>query len=196
MNIIPSNIQKELAEYIKNRCPRAENGWNYSNQDEDTITGDFLGNLRSDGWRYADNFRYNFYYNKIRGRGKNALEKRTGADGMVTIELDENGIKTYKSFAFQAKKVGNRTNPSQIEKMKIFFPKGNVVFRYGPEGYYLENYDGSEMKICEYIYNVFLKCKHGIVGLRYDHKKNIFIDGGRRFSDKNIDHELLIEVKI
>lgn len=195
MSIIPSNIQSELAKYIKDKCTHSERGWEFSNQDEDTITGDFLGNLRSEDWNQATNFSYRFYYNKLRGRGKGALEKEMGADGIITIELISNDGKTeFKSFVFQAKKVGNKTNKEQVEKMNFFFPNANVIFRYGPNGYFVENYNGDDIRICEFIYQIFLKCKVGIIGMRYDSSVNTIRMNNGRFKKSNFKHELLIKV--
>ncbi|WP_299134541.1 hypothetical protein [uncultured Tenacibaculum sp.] len=196
MDYIPKNIQSELARYIQERCSSAESGWEFSNQDEDTITGDFLGNLRTPNWINKNNFEYRFYYNKFRGRGKGALEKSVGADGIITFELIENGEHLYKSFVFQAKKEGNKTGKEQLEKMEYNFPGGNVIFRYGANGYYIENYGNDNMRICEYLYNIFLNCKHGIFGVHYDSDNNEIIWKNKRpIKDGKIKHELLIKVK-
>ncbi|MGV0754379.1 hypothetical protein ACTS95_10000 [Empedobacter brevis] len=195
MNIIPSNIQSELAKYIREKCPHAESGWVFSNQDEDSVTGDFLGNLRSNGWIENRDFKYRFYYNKVRGRGKGALEKETGADGIITIELTSDGKTKFKSFVFQAKKIGNKTDEIQVKKMNFLFPNANVVFRYGPNGYFVENFEDKEIRICEFIADIFLKCKVGIIGLRYDANINRIRMNDGRFKKSKFVHELVIEVQ-
>ncbi len=193
MSIIPNNVQRELAKYIKEKCPHAESGWEFSNQDEDTITGDFLGNLRTNGWQTADGFTYRFSYNKVRGRGPKAMEKEIGADGIITIELNENGETSFKSFMFQAKKEGNKTDKIQIAKMDFLFPNANVVFRYGPNGYFIENYE-EEMSICKFIADVFLNCKFGIIGLHYDFRRNRIRVHNLGLKQSKYIHELVIEV--
>lgn len=195
MKIVPDIVQMKLQEYIMNRCNHAEEGWEFSNQDEDTITGDFLGNLRTKGWIESENLSFRFNYNKFRGRGNNALEKKTGADGIVTIEIERNNFIEYKSFVFQAKKVGNNSSKVQEKKMNDLLPNGNVVFRYGPKGYKVEKYK-EDLSICEFISSVFLKCKFGIEGLRYDSNKNTLNKGKLIFKDSEWVNELEIKVKM
>ncbi len=177
------------------KCPHAEEGWENSNQDEDTITGDFLGNLRSKGWIELNKFGYKLTYNKFRGRGSNALESKTGADGIVTIEIEKNNSIRYKSFVFQAKKIGNYSLGEQEALMNNHLPDCNVIFRYGPKGYKVENYK-EEMSICKFISNVFLKCEFGMEDLRYDHKKNILNKDNLVFKDSIWINELEIKVRI
>ncbi len=195
MKIVPDKVQIALSEYIMNRCSHAEEGWESSNQDEDTITGDFLGNFRSRGWLESNNLRYKFTYNKFRGRGLDALESKSGADGIVTIEIENNNTIRYKSFVFQAKKVGNNAVGEQEKLMNKHIPGGNVIFRYGPNGYNVENYK-DEMSICKFISNVFLKCEFGIEDLRYDSKKNTLNKGNLVFKDSKWINELEIKVRI
>lgn len=102
---VPRFIIEELKNHILKVCPRAQNGWEFANQDEDTLTGDFLGNLRTD-WHTTQNYEWRFLYNKIRGRGKGALEKIVGTDGIITIHYQSPSLREsyYKSLVFQAKK--------------------------------------------------------------------------------------------
>lgn len=195
MKIVPENVKKVLSEYIMKRCNHAENGWENSNQDEDTITGDFLGNLRTSGWITNENIRYQFNYKKFRGRGKDALEKRTGADGIITIEIEKDGKVYYKSFVFQAKKNGNNSINKQHDLMKKHFPNGNIIFRYGPNGYNIEGFN-KKLTICAFISDEFLECNYGIEGLRYDSKKENLKKENKIFNNSEWIHELEIKVLI
>lgn len=195
MDKVPKFIQTDLSKYILSKCFHAEAGWEFSNQDEDTITGDFLGNLRTAGWIEKKNFEYRFYYNKIRGRGPKALEKKIGSDGIITIEIVDGASTFYKSFVFQSKKTGNRVNNDQLAKMEKYFPSNHVIFKYTSNGYFVENYNGSDISICKFIAEIFLNCQIGIIGTYYDPKSNKFIvnDQSTEFDDM---HELNINVKI
>lgn len=195
MKIVPNNVKKALSEHIKSKCKHAESGWENSNEDEDTITGDFLGNLRTSDWITSNNVHYKFNYNKFRGRGKGALEKKTGADGIVTVEIERGGSIDYKSFVFQAKKIGNNSINAQQAVMKKFFPNGNVIFRYGPEGYKIEGFH-KETTICAFIIDEFLECNFGIEGLRYDSKQKLLNNGINIFKDSEWINELEIKVTV
>lgn len=193
---LPRFIIKELQAHILGVCPRAQNGWEFSNQDEDTITGDFLGNMRTD-WNSNQNYEWRFGYNKVRGRGKGALEKIVGTDGIITIHYknQSTGENYYKSLVFQAKKVNNKVDYEQWDKMKMFFPKGNAIFSYGPNGY-KSYYDdqSTELSICELLARKFLECKIGIEGLYYDHTDNKFVRPTNIPLKGKVKQELMIEV--
>lgn len=197
---IPSYIKNELRSHILSNCARAEAGWEFANQDEDTLTGDFLGNFRTE-WRQTDNFSWRFSYNKVRGRGTGALEKKTGTDGLITLHYRDSITNRdyYKSLVFQAKKHDNKVDLGQWHNMNLYFREGNAIFNYSPDGYQaytniqqLESRQGAS--ICSLIATDFLECSIGIPGLRYNSQTNLFIKpDGYRFKPR-IKHELLIDI--
>ncbi|MDJ1466196.1 hypothetical protein [Xanthocytophaga flava] len=193
---IPIYIIDQLRSHIINQCPIAEAGWEFANQDEDTLTGDFFGRMRTN-WEEYNNYTWRFYYNKIRGRGKGALEKTIGADGIITLHyIDQiTKLEYYKSLVFQAKKENNSIDPSQWQKMNKFFPNGNIIISYGADGYnsYLESLN-KKIKLCDIIADNFLNCYIGIEGLYYDHKENKFVRPNNIPIKEMIKHEVLIEV--
>lgn len=191
--MIPIQIQIALAKHIMNKYSHAVSGWEFANQDEDTITGDFLGNLRCD-WTPIGQYNFRFIYNKIRGRGKGALEKKTGADGIITIEFYDGSKIQYKSFVFQAKKKGNKINQSQIKKMNGLFPNGNIIFEYSSGNYIAIDKTGAEIGIDKLLIDYFFACKFGTYNTHYDSKENIFISKDRPISIPNIEHELLVQI--
>src|SRR5687767_12633549 len=96
---IPDFIIRRLSSHILTQCPNAEAGWEFGNQDEDTLTGDFFGNLRT-GWHNSNDYEWRFHYNKVRGRGPGALESKIGADGIITLHYKNQFTKKdyYKSL--------------------------------------------------------------------------------------------------
>jgi|GEM_PF-4196711 hypothetical protein len=167
---VPEEVIETLSSYIQAKCGRAERSWMRAKEEEDSITGDFFGNLSTEGGVVGD-YSWGFYYNKFRGRGKNALEKIVGADGIITIHYTDppENIEYYKSLAYQAKKVGGRIEEDQLQKMRRYFPGGNMVVIYGPDGYTAyENNPSVALRLCDLITNNFLACNIGIEGLYYD----------------------------
>lgn len=193
---IPNFISERLSQHIFNQCPSAEAGWEFGNQDEDTLTGDFFGNLRT-SWKSINNFEWRFHYNKVRGRGPNALENKVGADGIITLHYRNQLTHTdfYKSLVFQAKKEGNSIDYDQWNKMKDFFPGGNIIVNYGPKGYHaIKSGVKQKEKLCKIIATDFLMCKIGIEGLYYNHQENKFFRPTNIPIAGTIKDELMIEV--
>jgi len=197
---IPENIKDALGDHIIKMCEHAEEGWENANEDEDTITGDFFGSLRT-GLREVDGFSWKFSYNKVRGRGSGAMEKKVGTDGIITIKYTDNTLHPplpepkYKSVVFQAKKVGNPIDEDQVRKMNTFFPDGNIIIIYGPDGYLAqESLDSEPVGLCALLAHGFLDCTIGVEGLRYDAFAKRFIKPDGMKIGKKISHKLLISI--
>jgi hypothetical protein len=192
--MLSEEIQVAIKEHIDEKYDHAESGWAFSHNDEDTITGDFLGNLRCD-WKRVGNQKFRFYYQKIRGRGPGALEKQTGTDGIITIEYYDGESTRYKSFIFQAKKIGNRIKKDQSDKIKALLPNGNTVFEYSPNGYYSVDTDTQEkIRINELLKDKFIKCVFGTFDFHYDDKNKVFIKEDEVIDLNEIGHKLSIQV--
>lgn len=188
--MLPQEVQDILSKHIDNVYERAEQGWACSKEDEDSITGDFLGNLRSD-WIEDMAYKVKFSYNKLRGRGSGALEKTTGADGIITIEYDDSNTKKYKSLVFQAKKKGNSIVKDQQKKMDELFPNGNAIFEYSENGYYTIT-NLKKVRINDFLKQIFFSCKVGCFDLFYADGS---FYGSKIIQGKfSINHELKIEI--
>jgi hypothetical protein len=193
---IPDYISRQLSSHIRSQCKIAEAGWEFANQDEDSLTGDFFGKMRTN-WQAMNNYEWRFHYNKVRGRGKNAMEKTIGADGIITLHYRNQitGSNYYKSLVFQAKKESNQIDLLQWNKMKKFFPNGNVIVSYGPSGYNCFTKDTTKhSSLCQIMATRFLSCSIGIEGLYYDHVSNKFVRPNNIPVAGTVDHELMIEV--
>jgi hypothetical protein len=189
--LIPDLVLPEVQSHISRMCGKGERGWRSGRADEDTLTGDFCGNLRSDwsSWQEAgkDSLRWQVDYLKIGGRGKGAPESRLGADGIFQIELFDIASQStkYKGFLFQAKKDDNYDSGSlltQATKMKAVTTDGAVIFRYGPKGYRAivaeavieaegrlsEVDDENQVPLCEFLAHEFAACSFGVQGLHFE----------------------------
>jgi hypothetical protein len=192
---IPDFLKEEIRRYILSQCPQATTGWPYANHDEDTLTGDFLGRLRSD-WTKSDTHIWRLFYNKPSSRSAGSMESKIGADGIITMHVRDPKANTnyYKSLVFQAKKQGNAIDNKQWDKMKDFFPGGNIILNYTPNSYDAIMPSGNTMGICTLIAFNFLNCSIGIEGLYYNHLTNKFVRPDSTPLTGKVSHELMIEV--
>lgn len=194
--LIPEAVIPLLEDHIKKNCKKAETAWEFANQDEDTLTGDFLGNLRTPGWIGDSNYQFRFFYNKVRGRGNGALEKLTGTDGIITIELQlGNHRSIVKSIVFQAKKQGNVSGKAQKIIMDKYFPDANVIFRYSPDSFVVEDFDGKDIRICEFLINHFFSCEYGMYDLYYNNSVNNFVRNGKELKYLTAKHSLKLKIR-
>lgn len=183
---LPTELADSIKRHLRTTSRIAEEGWESAEQDEDTLTGDFCGALRT-GWQSdVPGWRWKVTYKKYSGRGKGATEKRIGADGIFEIQLEDpqTGERESKGLLFQAKKRGNAKGlKKQIEKMKKAAPNASSVFEYGADGYY--GYDATEIDLSEvgrsltkartdsarlgdFLADQFVPCNIGTRGLYYD----------------------------
>jgi hypothetical protein len=197
--IVPESIIERLKTHIKEKSLQAEEGWDSAKEDEDSLTGDFFGQLRKKE-TYEDGWTIKIDYKKFRGRGNNAYEKKVGADGIITIEVENDSIKHVKSIIFQAKKRKNEDIKEQLSKMANILPEANMVIVYSDEGYYAEtgeeytNSNNLSMRAGDYIADIFVGCKKGKWGVEYDpHGKQIKMPESN-LADIDLLHRLKIEI--
>lgn len=174
---LPTHLREAIRDYILERCKHAEEGWQHGFKDEDTLTGDYLSSFRKK-WTFEGNYRFAIGYHKTRSRGEGALEKLVGADALITLEFFDGTDLHRKSLAFQAKKINGGSAKEQKEKMDEFFPKGNTVVTYGPDGYFAKLDNGTTIRMCELIAKQFLECQIGVENVYYDNDiDKLVLDG-------------------
>ncbi|MGV8994792.1 MAG: hypothetical protein ACOH1O_11875 [Flavobacterium sp.] len=200
---LPKDLSEEIKNKIKENSLKGEKGWKYSNQEEDSLLGHFLGTLITDKKYFEDSekiYEWEIFYNKFRGRGKNALESIIGADAIITLEIIDNitNNKTVKSILFQAKKKGNsRGLKKQKDLMDQFAKGGNFIFTCGPDGYFAQNNIVDEkVRIGNFLADQFVTCTIGIQGMFYDDINNKLITKNSIKNDYTILEEILIKVEI
>jgi hypothetical protein len=200
---LPKNLSEEIKTKIRENSLKGEKGWKYSNEEEDSLLGHFLGNLITDKQYFEQSekiYEWEISYNKFRGRGKNALESIVGADAIITFEIIDNisNNKTVKSILFQAKKEGNSSGlKKQKDLMNKFAKGGNFIFTCGPNGYFAQdNIDDEKVRIGNFLADQFVACTIGIQGMFYDDKKKELITKNKIKTDYPIVDEIVIEVEI
>jgi hypothetical protein len=203
---------------LRERAARAEVGWESGSDEEDTLTGDFCGALRTDWVSTAGDRGLWFWrvrYKKFRGRGRGALEKALGADGIFEIEARPDGQEVVtKGVLFQAKKdrgSSRRDLREQVRQMETVVPGGSAVFEFGPNGYKAAS--GADMlpdlqigtrtlphprnTMGEYLADQFLPCRSGKRGMYYDAVRQLLIvpaDGTNRVVPAAVAHRVRLEV--
>lgn len=195
---IPEKLRQEIQEQIVVNSRRGETGWRFSRKDEDSLLGDYLGNLRTDKRHFFDSkndYDWEILYHKMQGRGKNAYEKKIGADAIITFEIENKATKqrTVKSLIFQAKKEGNIAGLQKQKKlMDNIASGGNFIFTCAETGYYAQTeIGGTEINIGQFIAYQFIECKIGIEDFEYDEEKELLIKKGIY-----IENVKLAEVKV
>jgi hypothetical protein len=190
-DIIPPDSFKELQTHLREGVLHAEAGWEAGSEDEDTLTGDFGGSLRTHGWidfpQSIEPWQWRITYKKFRGRGGGAPEKVIGADGIVVVEvhLGNGGLMVSKGVLFQSKKAKGSSRGDmldQVRRMEQTAPGGSAVFEFGPGGYrgasgrdilsakeqQLTRIPHPEYQLGDYLAEQFLPCKSGLRGMYYD----------------------------
>lgn len=189
-NDMPQSVFASVQSHLRMGCLRGEKGWESGRQEEDTLTGDLCGSLRTDGWveltdEDGGSWRFRVTYKKFRGRGKGAEEKIFGTDGIVEIQIEnvDLGTKFGKGLLFQAKKYGDKDKSRlrlQAKKMEKVAAGGSAIFEYGPEKY--NGVDSSQVlgnagdfsrtkpksRLGDYLADRFLPCESGKRGMYYD----------------------------
>jgi hypothetical protein len=154
-------------------------------------------------------------YKKIRGKGLDAPETNTGADGVFQIEvqlLDGALLVVHKGILFQAKKYKGSSRSDlidQVENMEQFAPGGSALFEFGPEGYrgaagrvILTDSERNPRRIPHpdeplgsFLADQFLPCGAGLRGMYYDFAdETLFVPHEGIVRRVSLRH--LIEVKV
>ncbi len=219
IDVIPGPVFHAVQEHLLRAANRGEEGWEGGSEEEDTLTGDLCGQLRT-GWKRpvtvnGERWRWRVQYKKFRGRGRGALEKPIGADGIVQVEVHRPPIRVtvYKGVLFQAKKgrIGHGKGLiEQVRRMENIAPRSSTIFEYRPDGYravagvrYLASVESGLApnqleSLGPFLAETFLPCKIGIRGVYYDAvREKLFVPAAEevRAIDFTIRNRLSIEVE-
>jgi hypothetical protein len=221
-DVIPQPVFDVIRNHLRSVGNSAQSAWPAANAEEDTLTGDFCGRLATgpreipiDG---TELWQWSVRYKKFRGRGRNAFERRSGADGIIVIEVTPtaNGETLYKSLLFQAMKGDLRLDADliqQVRKMEGIAHGSSVVFEYREDGYravpgtfFLERKSDrrtsvkrNEHPLGSFLGDEFLPCNSGVRGMYFDAvRERLLIPVGRndvRAMRLELRHRLSIEVE-
>ena len=109
-DILPALIYGLIEAHIAERAQHAQEGWEGGSDDEDTLTGDLGATFRTP-WSSpirtnGDTWSWRMRYKKFRGHGPGAVEKKSGADGILQVEVTRGSEVQFKGLLFQAKRSG------------------------------------------------------------------------------------------
>jgi len=220
-DVIPEPVFEAIRDHLRDVGNSAQSAWSAANAEEDTLTGDFCGRLATgpreihvDG---TERWQWSIRYKKFRGRGPGAFERRSGADGIILVEVTPiaNGVTLYKSLLFQAKKGDLRLDADlieQIRKMERIAHGSSVVFEYRQDAYravpgtsFLErksdrrtSVERNEHPLGSFLGDEFLPCNSGVRGMYYDAvRERLLIPVGNDIRAMKVElrHRLSIEVE-
>ena len=221
-DVIPPLVFEAIQRHIIGHTREAEKGWEAGQDEEDTLTGHLGASLQRDWSRPivagGETWRWRARYKKFRGRGKGAFEKKSGADGIVQVELWQPDTETtvYKSILFQAKKTnGGRDGilVGQVRSMERIAPGGSAVFLYRREGFFgtegaalLRDVDAARSHLRDgpdrlgpFLADRFLPCSVGLRGMYYDGVRRALVvpdlRSGTRLVHPDLPHRIDIQLE-
>ncbi|NTW88364.1 MAG: J domain-containing protein [Desulfobulbaceae bacterium] len=141
---IPRQVLQSIREHIDTAVKHAESGYSSAQEEEDTITGELCGALRTKGVKVVEvndeeirgPWRWSITYSKFRSKAKHATESILGADGILQIHIGSSQKEQQKSALFQAK-IAGKVDPrlvGQCAKMSVW-REAAFVISYSANGY-------------------------------------------------------------
>jgi len=187
-------LYEDLADHLRTRGRRAHRAWDVNQANEDSLTGAAFAEFHTsrtrrvvaNGQEYA--WRVRAY--KFGSGGLSSQERRTGADGIIEIEVlhHSTGNVEHKSLLVQAKKEWTGTDSrlvQQVERMESLVPGSSAAIDYGPRGYsgvsghdILQSHGNRRLlsdrqisPLGDFLADQFLTCHVGVQGLFYDPRR-------------------------
>ncbi|HKY22042.1 MAG TPA: hypothetical protein VJM31_12565 [Vicinamibacterales bacterium] len=164
--------------------------------DEDSLTGALGQAISMDPVTFNINgarYEVSISHTKLRGRGKNAPEKRFGADGLFQIEMTDAEGRSIrrKGLPFQCKKRWSGPNQQLVKQCADMESEvgSGLVIDFSPNGYTAcmavdaiqaggsrrrAQVSGKMKQLGQTLANDFLNCTIGQIGLFYDPEREIF----------------------
>lgn len=223
---MPRDVFTTLASRVRDSGNVAHRGYEDFREEEDSLTGDLGAQIRqaTDGIRVTGDGGREWIVRtrikKFRGRGDGALEKPTGADGIVQVEvLDADGnLTAAKGMLFQSKKSRASLTDAdlieQVRRMQDLVPDASAVFEYSDGGYsavssrdFLRSVEAhshnkiqrvqGKKPLGDFLSDTFLACNVGVGGLYYDsHRRRLVAPdtAGGKIVSYRLDYRFFITV--
>lgn len=193
---IPEPVKAGIRQHMRDAIAHAEQGFVAANEDEDTITGDLGGSLRSGRQRVqaavseqsgTGDWVWEITYSKFRGRGGAAPETTLGADGLFELGVAHGGIREQKSVLFQAKVAGEGGRDLLEQSIKLStWREAATVVSYSQAGYRAVPLDDiiagrgslshqAGEPLADFLAGRFLDCRVGDTDLMYDARRRRLI---------------------
>lgn len=186
---IPDQVFHAIREHVVTAVEHAESGYPSAQEEEDTITGELGGALRTkatqlvyvtDG-QVPGAWRWSITYSKFRSKARDATESIVGADGILEMRVGSPERDQRKSALFQAKNAQRRDSNlvEQCAKMSVW-REASFVIHYTANGYNAYSLDailvsrGSIAQahhgapLASWIVDTFIGCRIGHPDLYYD----------------------------
>ena len=219
-DLLPDVVIRALGEQYKRAVGDAVDSYPEQRGDEDSVTGALglsmkqtvTGKVVVGGttWQWRTTSR------KLRGRGKNAPEKRLGADAALELEVwDGAGVRGRKSLLIQSKNDWTSRDPKlwgQASKLAAL-PGSGLVVDYKETGFtavdarIAADAGGSRKRIDperfrdlgSYLADEFLGCRVGSRSTYYDAERELLIvldSTGKAVGEiVSLDHRVLTQVQ-
>ena len=192
---IPKPVLDAIGHHFKVTGRRAHHKWSINQAHEDALTGALFADLTTRRLRttFANGkrWRWGVTATKFGSGGKASEEKKSGADGIVEIELEnlESGMCQHKSMLIQAKKGWTGMDSKllhQVSDMENLAPGATGLFDYSSNGYH--GIDGREVihaegnrrhipnlltGVGDFLADRFLVCKVGMRGMYFDANRRL-----------------------
>ena len=186
---IPPEVLKSIQEHVVDAVRHAESGYTSAQEEEDTLTGELGGALRTRGvqfvevtnWNIMGTWKWSINYSKFRSKARDSTESIVGADGILEIRVGSPEKDQRKTALFQAKNTQKKDLKlvEQCAKMSVW-REAAFVINYTAKGYSAYSIDdilksgGSISKVkkitglASWIMDVFIACQVGHPDLYYD----------------------------
>ncbi len=194
--LLPEPVVTAIQRHYERAISAAQEGYNSSREDEDSVTGALGQAMRRINGRVTVDgvvYRWRTTYRKFRGRGYKAAEKLFGADGIFEIEVfdDDGNTLGRKALLFQAKNNWRgRDERLTRQASQLSGVRGAaIVVNYGSEGYtavsaeIVAEAEGNrsrlppeaESPLSDVIARKFVLCSIGRRDLYYDAERKLLV---------------------
>jgi len=194
--VIPLEVKDAIYARLSEALNAAADAYDSASDDEDTLTGDVCGGLRTPPRRIfvaqsvaeiPGEWTWSITYRRLRGRGPGAPERLIGADGVFELTLDYGGHSETKSLLFQAK-IEEKAEGSLLEQALRLstWREAAFVLVYARNGVFavvLDDVVASHGRLAgvrrvplgDFLGREYLACLIGDVDLHWDRKRQILI---------------------
>lgn len=193
---IPEELKTAMREHLQAAVAHAQGGYASAHEDEDTVTGDLGGALRTGVHRVfvrqsqieiPGEWKWSVTYYKLRGKGPRAAESYLGADGVFELNVISGSRHDQKSLLFQAKVAGAGGRQLLGQSIKLTtWREAAFVLVYSDAGYRAVSLDDaiaargtvhgdSGVPLAAYLGGDFLECEVGDNELHYDGRRKRLI---------------------
>src|SRR5436190_19048543 len=142
---IPDEGQQAIRARLTDALAQASGAFDSAAEDEDTLTGDLCGALRTPRRRVfvaqsvaeiPGEWTWSINYYKFRGRGAGAPENKVGADGIFELTVDYGAHSETKSLLFQAKVEGKQPGLLLEQALKLStWREAAFILVHSPDGF-------------------------------------------------------------